>query len=614
MQKIRLLSDIEIQCIAAGEVIENPSNIIKELVENAIDAKASIIKIIFREGGLEEITVIDDGVGMSTEDLALALIPHATSKLVDINQLYFENNIFFGFRGEALSSIAGISKITITSRQESSPYAYSIFSDNGLLSLIEKVPGNFGTKVTVKNLFDKIPVRKKYLGSVKNQERNIFYVITGLMLSYPNISFYIYKDGSLYKEYLSCLDFLLRAYQLTIQDRNFYLPILYNDNYVNLEGLISFSEYGFYDRSRIFTLANNRLIKQYKITQSCIKAYNSENFSKKYPELFLKINVPSDQIDVNVHPRKEEVLFLYQKKIEQIITSVIINTLEARTKNILSQIFIPKEPFSSETLYNNNINFVKEKRIIVLNNNEIDNNKSILLQKNIIYENKDKNINLNYNLEEEPKIKEIISNFVPALLFEKENKMEYIGILANIYILFLSDTSIICIDQHALHEKILYEKFILNFKNINKIEKQSLLFPFSMNISEIQKNIFENEIGVLNSLGIYYKFVDLYIIITDSPDFFLNQNLIKVLNEFFILLYKNREKSFLEKQQIILHEIAALYGCKNAVKAGDKLNSDEVQNLVERAKLIDNGTFCPHGRPSYYEINIKQLDILFKRK
>lgn len=637
MQKIRLLSDFEIGCIAAGEVIENPSSIIKELVENAIDAKATEIKIYFKQGGVEEIIIIDNGHGMSRDDLALALIPHATSKLFNIDDLYSKNNIFFGFRGEALSAIAGVSEVTIISREIDVQCGYSISADHGKLFDIEQMASNFGTTVIVKNLFEKIPARKKYLSSMKNQEKNILYIITGLVLSHPQVNFFIYKDSKLYQEYKAADDFLTRSYQLISQDKEKYLPILYEDMYMKLEGLVSVYEYGHYDRSKIFILANNRLIKQYKITQSCIKAYNGENFAKKYPELFLSITVSPDQIDVNVHPRKEEVLFLYQKKIEQLLTEVLVKVLEERTKKIFSEKInysFDQDEKIQAAFSKSNIHEASKKSDLnspidlprvyntMQQNNEIFKKPidSIEIQKTIDYPEKNTIDNVRPQLLESLPVQldnnifhnELIYGIQP-LLFEEKKTKQYVGILGNTYILFLENDGILFIDQHALHEKILYEEYINQVKEKKIIMQQQLLFQEKMSINSDQKELLINNKELFNFVGIDYDIHHDLVIIKSFPVNLLKFNITHLFSDYLVLLEQNKEKNMSQKHNILLHEMAALYGCKNAIKAGDKLDLKEIEFLVQSVDNMNNGTYCPHGRPIYYQMKLNELHNLFKR-
>lgn len=641
MQKIRLLSDFEIGCIAAGEVIENPSSIIKELIENAIDSKATEIKIFFKQGGIEEIIIIDNGSGMSRDDLSLALLPHATSKLGNIDELYYKNNIFFGFRGEALSAIAGVARLTIISREQEAKYGFSITSDHGQLSDITELASNFGTTVIVKNLFEKIPVRKKYLHSIKNQEKSVIYIIIGLVLSHPEINFIIYKDDKLYKEYKPVSNFVSRSYQIASQEKSKYLIIDYEDIYFKLEGIISFYEYGYYDRSKVFILANGRLIKQYKITQSCLKAYNSDNFAKKYPELFLHITVSPDQIDVNVHPRKEEVLFLYQKKIEQLLTEILVKVLENRTKEIFrekinyfthSQIQPQQKSDSSEdylqTDYTHrhikleenkniktNLDALPEKNyfdsnVFGLMNDTINSSQYELRKKINNYEVNKKE--LNTDNKQNSLLDCVVENLQPDLFLEEKNRV-YLGILGHTYILLLEDSGLLFIDQHALHEKILYEQFINNFQTTRLMMKQPLLFEEKITINQDNKELFIANAEVFNSLGVCYDICLDVIVVKTYPINFLQFDIASLLLNYNFLLGEHSEKSFEAKQAIILHEMAALYACKNAIKAGDQMNQKEVDILLKSIIFMDNGTFCPHGRPIYYQMSLKDIHVLFKR-
>jgi DNA mismatch repair protein MutL len=636
MQKIRLLSDFEIGCIAAGEVVENPGSIIKELIENSIDSKASEIKIYFTQGGIEEIVVVDNGCGMSREDLSLALLPHATSKLPSIDELYFKNNIFFGFRGEALSAISVVSRTSVISREKNAPYGFSVTSDHGKLFPIEEVASNFGTTVIVKNLFEKVPVRKKYLNSIKSQEKNIIYIITGLVLSHPAIHFIIYKDNKLYKEYKPALGFISRSYQVVSAEQDKYLVIDYQDIYFKLEGVISFYENGYYDRSKMFILANGRLIKQYKITQSCLKAYNSDNFAKKYPELCLSITVSPDQIDVNVHPRKEEVLFLYQKKIEQLLTEVLVKVLESRTKEIFAEkinYFVDSQAkfvkHSNEISDKEDCFAPRDFQLVVEEPNK--NDFQSLLQNDFLQNNTqiekegidNQNDEKKAVLEKEScfagyQQKAILESLpleikIQTELFIQKKQRVYLGILADTYILLLENSSLIFVDQHALHEKILYEEFIDNFKKAKTMIKQPLLFDEKIIINEEQKQIFTINRELFNSIGIFYDiFADL-IVVKSYPINFLKFDMATVLLDYCVLLLNNSEKSFEQKQTLVLHEMAALYGCKNAIKAGDKIDHKEVDLLLKSIETMHNGTFCPHGRPVYYQMELNYIHALFKR-
>lgn len=640
MSKIRILSEQEIKSIAAGEVIESPANIIKELIENSIDAESTNIVVMYQNGGMDNITITDNGNGILKEDLPKALKPHATSKLEDINDLYFKNNLFFGFRGEALSSIAGISNFKIISKDKNSEDGYSIISHHGIISNIAKEAANIGTTIIIKELFDNVPARKKYLENTKNIAKKIQYTIKGLALAHPKITFHIYKDNQIENIYEKKLSNLTRMYQLANQSPENYLIIQYADIYLNLEGIISKSEYGCYDKNKIFILVNNRLIKQQNIISKCIKPYYSENFIKRYPELYLQITVPPDQIDINVHPRKEEVLFLYQHKIEQILEKVIRQTLEERSKKI----FELKEPSESLKIESQKIISSKSEKSLskphpsqliqkneteLLNQQKISSISAVPFQNKIIPENikkqdysdqKDIILKEKFTSREESKtsasmvFQSKIFNQEPLFELSTEEEKKFIGILDNTYILLLTQKSIICIDQHALHEKILYEKYKKQYTN-QPILSHKLLFNNKHKTTEEEYEILKNYKNLFESCGIFYELESLHITFKSLPSIFNNQNNpIIELSKYIQMIKENKNISENKLKELFIHEIAAMQGCKNAIKGGDKISEQEIKLLLSQTKNINEITFCPHGRPIYYQITSDLLATLCKRK
>lgn len=644
MQKIRILSVQEIQSIAAGEVIESTHSIIKELTENSLDAGASRIIITIKNGGMDYISVLDDGCGLSVEDLSLALLPHATSKLKNITDLQSEDNLFYGFRGEALAAIAGVSRLKITTREQTEKMGFSIESNQGILSEINSTAINFGTHIEIFDLFADIPVRKKYLPGVSTQEKNIMHTAIGISLANPQVHLSIWKENKLWLDFQARDNFIEKVGDIASQKIDHFVLIKHKDEYCKIEGIISGIEYGQYDRSKMFILANNRLIKQYKISQSCIKAYQSDQFSKRYPELYLTIKVPADQININIHPRKEEVAFLYQKKIEQIITSVISQALEERTKILLSnivfeetepkktdcktesiQIKFPNEIIDSkkntDTMRGTNTTY-DSKLANNKNNNSYSNNtnfsnKSFLPQnqhkdKNKIIDYYPQNINSNFQKNNEEKAEYTEEkNKIKDLFFD--NTKKYIGVLNDTYLLFLTQKSILFIDQHAIHEKILYKKYIQQ-KCENTFFLHPLLFDECYALSEKEVDLLTKEKSSIEKIGLTYEISDNKITVLSCSNEVKKIGIYESIILFCQLLKDNEHISKKEKTELLLHNHAALFACKNAVKAGQKLSEHEISELIQYAIKTDDVSLCPHGRPIYYEIQSEYLEKVFKRK
>jgi DNA mismatch repair protein MutL len=640
MKKIRQLSQKEIQVIAAGEVVENTASIVKELVENAIDAKAKKISVSFMNSGLDEIMVEDDGEGISSEDLALVFLQHATSKLSSIESLYLDKERAFGFRGEALASIGGVAEVSIVSKIEEASSGYAITASHGNISKVRKAAANKGTRIIVQELFENLGARKKYILAKKKQEKDILYVLRGLVLAEPKITFVIKKDkDKSFLVYSEAENFLGRAYSLIFQDRDKYLSFEHSDEYAKIEGLISSSEYGYYDKSRIFILINGRLIKQSVLFQSCIRPYYAENFTKRYPELYVSITVPPDQVDVNVHPRKEEVLFLYQKKIESILFSLITKTIEQKTKKnfstcLASSTTLPESAVNSgDSFAQKNKSFLSGEQKSIQKNKNVDfsdhypmrqgeqkvykeaiyqasesvrHQQGVIAQKNT-FDSKDA---FSYTTKN-PEAACLASQEV---LLEKPYEGKFIGVLDKTYLMFLNKRSILFVDQHAIHEKILYEEFIDTCGNSSE-QKQSLLFPEKIILEEESiASFFESESTFFDSIGLHYLISGKILYVQEIFSLYKKIDLKEALLKFYAhCLEKNGGGSEYEKKTLFLDSAAAMYGCKNAVKAGDILSEEEIQLLSQKSLRLRNATFCPHGRPVYYEIFASDLASFFKR-
>lgn len=665
MNKIRLLSPAEIACIAAGEVVEGPASILKELIENAIDAKSTEINIKYNNSGLDLIIVNDNGCGVAKEDMPSMFMLHATSKLNSINDLYYKNSLF-GFRGEALAAISGVSKTHIISRRLEESHAYSLIYNHGQQEgSVLPVSHNVGTTVTVTDLFEKVPARKRYMVSMKTLEKEIKYILNSMIIMHPDVAFSIYKDNQLDNQYHITKTIQDRMYLLAGQDKERFIPIFYSDIYATIEGLISVSEYGWYDKSKIFLFVNNRIVKQQKLINRCVKPYYAENFIKRYPELYLHITVSPDQVDVNVHPRKEEVLFVYQKKIESILESVIAKTLAQRSQSLLQiensndmkkvndEMTEHKENFIMPTKNNNSKEILLTKKESIDEftcNNKHDNQKNILLNEflspysdTILIKNKKNNFSDQLEVIKENNIDKIITkrdetpsekkknNKIQANLFSSTfpSKLEiekndlsgkYIGILDKTYILLLKEKSIVCIDQHALHEKILYERYSNNFDQSDWIA-HPLLIPFILKKKNNEIAYIKKYEEIFLSCGFLVEFAEESIIIKGVPYIYFDkyQYLLDIFLDTIIQQESDLsidQENDLRKNKIknlLIHEVLASKACKNAIKSGDLLDVEMINLLLKQIKNYDI-SFCPHGRPTYYEISTDILAKLCKRK
>ena len=622
MSNIRFLTSDEIKIISAGEVIERPSSIVKELIENSIDAKSSFINLYIENGGLNSIEINDDGNGMSLDDMKISILPHTTSKLNCVNEIYESLNTY-GFRGEALSSISSISKMTLKSKKYDSEIGNELQIEFGKIISNREIPFNKGSSIKIENIFDSIPVRKKFLKSKETEWNAIEYILICSMLSAINIKFCIYHNNSLFFNIPKSDNIISRGFALVPEKySSIMIPCEYQDEYLSITGIISGIEYGHYDRSKIYVCINNRMIRQYKITQAIIKAYNSENFSKRYPMVYLSIKLPSKDVDINVHPRKEEVSFLHPRRVEEKIIHAISSTLENRTKNIFKNISKESESIEliKETVFEkNNISLKEDKKnekiiqeiekieIIDIQERELE---KPLFNKNI-YSDFTKKIETLESIKilekktiiDEPKIIELKQETIL-----NKNEKRFLGIFQKTYLIFENNENLILVDQHALHEKIIYE----SIKNeIIKNNFQTLFDPKIIIYDAYTISIIKNHLDRFKKLGILVDiFNETTILIRGFIPFIDIAKIKDTIENIISICINDKNLNNDDIHSKIIGDIA----CKKAIKAGDTLNNDSIKLLLENANLSENISLCPHGRPIYYNMTKYFIDSLFKRK
>lgn len=345
MPIIKKLSTHEAQKIAAGEVVERPANIVKELVENALDAGATHITIHLENAGKNLVRVQDDGCGMDIDDARLCFEHHATSKITQVDDLHAINT--FGFRGEALSSIASVSNVTLITKQKDADEGIKLDLTNGAIVNESAVPATVGTDITITNVFDTMPARKKFLKSKETEWRHIQQLFFALALDYIDISFKLYSENKLVYHCPAIESTQARWTQLLDHEVSNHLITLQTPHIadgITINGVISSQQYGRYDRNSIYMFVNNRWVKDYKLNRAMISGYNNALPTHQFPLGCIKIQVDPSWIDVNIHPRKEEVQFLHPQKIYNAIKQSVAFTLEQFiSQKFNSGISAPKE-------------------------------------------------------------------------------------------------------------------------------------------------------------------------------------------------------------------------------------------------------------------------------
>lgn len=596
---IRELSSEEIKKIAAGEIVERPASIIKELIENSIDSEATFISVYLKNGGKEYIKIVDNGIGMNKEDAIKSILMHTTSKLPKENS--FLSPSWYGFRGEALASISSVSTFKLISKKKESSTGTSLVKNNSNLD-IKDISCNAGTEIEISNLFANIPARKKFLKTDQteyNSSKSIFYALS---LTNINIKFTLFHNELLIENFVETNTLKERIFQLIPLHAHSHCLFLNNEkNEYKIEGVITNFKYSTYDRSSIYILINNRPVKQHKLTHAVLKGYQGGLPLQKYPLVYIKLIIPKEEIDVNIHPRKEEVAFLHPNKIENFISESISSMLKEETNSSLEINFMEKETLTSNT-FNENIRDTKTTEKYRLEESRNKMAKGLFTISNYI----DKKI---YPLKEENR--DFLEKKEEKIFINQEiaSSNHFIGTLYNTYILVQSKNGLVLIDQHALHEKIIFEEL-----NKNKIilEPQELIEAIFLSL-DYDISFLENQIETLKKIGLELRIIDKYrVAILGYSKYFSKISIVETIKEIIQLIREEKPTDLITEK--ILYSIYSLIACKKAIKGGDFLSKEEIEMLILSADKNYNLSLCPHGRPTNILISKYEIESLFKRK
>lgn len=626
---IKILSKDTIQKIAAGEVIERPFSVVKELVENSIDAKATEIKVEISEGGLNYIKVTDNGCGISKSEVEVAVKRHATSKLDNFNDLY--NISSLGFRGEALASITSISKTTIETKTEDDNIGSSFKFESSQLVSRSDIAKNNGTSIIVEDLFYNIPVRKRFLNSTISEANAITSIMYRLAIGNNNIGFTYVKDdkevfrtikGQGLKSNLSELfgfEFTKELLEIDIDKKDF-----------SIKGYISNNRYYRSNRSMEYIYINGRYVKNSDISNAIEKAYGSLIPNGRFPAFQLFFEIKPNLIDVNIHPNKEKVSIVILDDIKTAINKelpIILN----ESKNLLNLSVHDKDE-EIPRLYNNDLKDLlnrysksdEEKGLkfnsihSTINFEDSSNNKenSVISDLNSKYdvvieeEHLPSYDFLNKEIEDEEDIE--IDNISYFNESSKEIKSyQYIGTIFKTYNIFqsLTEDKIILMDQHAAHERINFEKF-LNLYKKKEVASQQLISPILITVTSEEMDLYKKFSNMFYDLGFEVDaFSNDTLIIRGLPEILeipktgdLFTNILDRLNDDI--------NSFDDSE--IINKIISM-SCKASVKSGDFMSNLELEGLLQKLLQCENPLTCPHGRPTIIEVSKNELEKLFLR-
>lgn len=629
MGRINVLDENTSNKIAAGEVVERPSSVVKELVENSIDAGAKNISVEIIEGGQKSIKIIDDGYGIHPEDIEKAFLPHATSKINNIEDIYSINTL--GFRGEALASIAAVSNTSLITRTADFDYGKEISISGGNLVNIKEVGANVGTNITVKDLFFNVPARQKFLKSPQREGALISDIIERLSLANSKISFKMFNNEKRVITTYSTEDLTetIRA----IYGKNTYDNIFAFESHgdiASVYGYLGNAEVSRGSRNNQSIFVNKRFIKNKLITTAVETAFKSFLTINKYPFFVLFLDIYPEFIDVNVHPTKSEIKFRDDRVIFKLIFDAVH---EAIKRNFIKSFDMGfDENKQSRQLENNNESiFRKEEQMVqipidlnVNNNfkNELKDDALKYAESSIkkafeygapqnsvapkgfdgpIVFHKEKN---NSTVNESKAVEVGIINKIP-----KFNELNVIGQFDSTYILAESNSELYIIDQHAAHEKILFEKYMKQLKNAN-IAVQSLITPVVIELNSEDYSFYAENEEIFTNTGFNIEvFGENTISIREVPIILGEVN----LKSFFLSMLDNLKNMGSGEAVEIKYNKIATMACKSAIKAKDALSYIEMKSLIEDLRFIEDPFTCPHGRPTIIKITLNELEKRFKR-
>ena len=603
MQKIKQLDDILANIIAAGEVIERPANVVKELVENSIDANSNKIDVIIEEGGLNLIQVIDNGEGMVKEDALLCFSRHATSKIKDDQDLFCIQTL--GFRGEAIPSIASISNFEL--KTSTGEKGTTVIYQYGKFISCDESDCKKGTDIKVKKLFQNVPARLKYIRSINAEFANIQTYLERLSLSHPDISFTLINNGKIvYKTNGNgnLLEVISNIYGLNVAKN--MIPVNFEDDEFTVSGFISKIDINRASKNHIVTMVNSRVVKNKITTDSINNAYRRYLVDKRFPIAIVNIEIDPFLVDVNVHPSKLEVRFSKEYKLKDLVYQGISDTL-SKVNLTYSPPVTNNRPKFVPDLHQMDFEFKYDEQ----SNNEKIENENILdkrVYQETILENKIDTINESKKEYIVPDKQIVESKIEPKPKIMKK-KLLVKGQIHGSYIICEDDTGMYIVDQHAGQERINYEYYLEKYANLD-LSMRDLLVPITLEYPMSEFLIIEERKQMLAKLGINLEiFGDNGYVIKQLPMWMQNIDEHVFIEDMVTQLLHDNKVDVIKLQE---HAIATL-SCKASLKANTHLSQEGMQNLIDNLMCCDNPYVCPHGRPTIIYYSTYEIEKLFKR-
>ncbi|MBL4588392.1 DNA mismatch repair endonuclease MutL [Candidatus Babeliales bacterium] len=646
MQKIHLLDSLEVQKIAAGEVIERPVGVLKECIENSLDADATMIKIQIEKAGKQKIRILDNGSGMNPDDLPRAIQPFATSKIKKVDDLQQVET--FGFRGEALASIASISKLTIQSSEKNVGIGHQLIVHAGMIQKEQPVAMQHGTDIIIEDLFYNTPVRKKFLRADETEWHAMQQVVYAFCLSNLHVHFTLFRDNKPMLQapaVTSLQDRICQIWGLPLAQKMIEVTHTNEREKISITGVISEQTVHRYNRQNILYFINGRLVKNNSMAKAIIKGYGLSLPPGRFPIAVILLTMSGIGVDVNIHPRKEEVRFIRPGIVDTTLTEAVRQSLEKNNSDHLQKTIknnnanssvnsffrdfkATKNPFEQSSFEQRESDpfkkmlLTEEKKPLTelfKNDNVVTfkNMQSNIPERTIKEENiKTANNYIDSNSTVEKQSKQL---FRPSPPIKNQEQIDHtipeipklIGQCDRTYILLESDDELIMIDQHAAHERILYERWTSKFE---QKEGSQLLFPQTVELCKIEKifvlqmkDFFATQGFEIESMGASN------IVVYSAPPHIQGVDIIECIKEVAALHDGNRQISKEDLRKKLNEHMHSHLACKSAIKAGDQLSEKEQLQLIKDLFNTPNRHMCIHGRPTMSKIPKTEIAKRFKR-
>ena len=597
MGKIKVMDDTLINKIAAGEVVERISNVVKELVENSIDAESKNIKIELIESGVKSIKIIDDGIGMSSEDAVLCFSRHATSKIKNENDLYFINTL--GFRGEALAAISAVSNVSLDTYDSKESTLINVEAGK----IISKKVGSKrqGTIITVSKIFYNTPARLKFLRSLITELSSSVSFIEKIALSHPDISFTLLNDEKQILKTSGSGDLYKTIHEIYGLNTTKNMIKIHNENYdYIIDGYISNLNISKSNKNDMITLVNGRVVSNKDVNRSIKDAYHRVLADNKFPIVVINIETDPTLVDVNIHPTKQDIKFSKLESLTDLLFNTIRESLNTSDNTFKSY---KLEDYKSEIIENsyNKNNEYKIKETNIVDNNEYQLNDSLFNTEN---ERHIEEIRLDFDNDEE-EIKYDEENI------KRENKLLHVvGLALGTFIIAEDEDVMYLFDIHAADERYNYERVVENLKN-KKVYTTDMLFPIQLEYPHNEFITIKDHIDIIKNIGIgVSEFGKNTFRVNSHPSWLKEGYEEETIREIFDLVSKINDNFDVAKFN---DNLAASIACKMSVKANTRVSYEEMENIIKNLFTCKFPYTCPHGRPTHVKYPLYELQKMFKR-